>query len=176
MSKETDYRNLAKVVMENLEFNSVLDIGCGEGYLLDEFKKAGKKISGADIKQEEWSLLPQLKPFVKITNINIPFFISYNDLVICLEVAEHSDTPMRIINNVIRNAGKYVLFSAAQIRQPGINHINCNPYVIWLVNFLRRNFSFEIEKTLEIITTVRFDTCWWLLNNIMVLKTNKKGG
>ena len=176
MSKKTDYKILAETILKEFDFDTVLDVGCGEGYLLHHFKKAGKKVHGVDIQQTIWCPKNEIVNNIEIRDTNKPF-THPADLVICLEVAEHSPTPLAIIKNVINNAKKYIIFSGAQLMQPGIGHISCLPYPIWLSYFLgcSNKIKYNLTKTIELINKLngKFDTCWWLLNNLMIFDMSK---
>lgn len=169
MSKQTDYQQLAQTILKQFDFESVLEIGCGEGYLLNEFKKANKRIRGYDLPQDTWKSLKEIERDVVMTDINKPFE-SQADLVICLEVVEHSPTPLYIFQNIIRNTKRYIIFSGAQINQPGVGHINCYPYSCWMYEFARRGYAYKLNKTINLLKELSFDTCWWLLNNLAVFE------
>ena len=62
----------------------ILDIGCGEGALVKEFKKKGYNIIGMDINYES-------KLVSKGNITNIKFKKSSFDIALCLDVIEHLD-------------------------------------------------------------------------------------
>ena len=66
----------------------ILDIGCGKGFMLHDFKKQIKKLKiyGIDIsKYAIKNSLPKIKKYLKVSNCkNLPFDNNYFDLVISI--------------------------------------------------------------------------------------------
>lgn len=103
-------------ILAGIRPNSLLDAGCGEGFVLNllKQKKIGKKHMGIDISTTALKLQKKIHPNLtcKIGNIyNIPFRDNSFDAVICNEVLEHVEHPLRAINELRRVTKKYMLFS-----------------------------------------------------------------
>ena len=117
-----------------LGIKTVLDVGCGRGAWLREWKAAGVAIAqgvdGPYVRAE--TLLIPVGDFTAI-DLSRKFDLGRRyDLVTCLEVAEHlprshSDT---FISSLATHAD-LVLFSAATPGQGGENHINERPPSFW---------------------------------------------
>ena len=108
--------------------NSVVDIGCGAGTWLNEFKNQGVKnilgLDGGNISQNQ--LLIDVENYYKV-DLNKPFNLNNTrfDLAMSLEVAEH--LPPESAEGFIRQLtllSDVILFSAAIPGQSGTNHIN----------------------------------------------------
>jgi len=85
-----------KKKLDTIEYNSVIDIGCGEGFLLQKISLNGKKIVGIDINEKALKLARKNFPqatYVKSDIYKIPFKPNSFDVAICLEVIEHLKNP-----------------------------------------------------------------------------------
>ncbi len=115
--------------------SSVLDVGCGRGAWLSEFRAQGiEKIVGMDGDYIKPSTLLFPADCFRPTELSGEFEIPPGrfDLAICLEVAEH--LPARNSRHLVRqlaSAAPQVLFSAAPPGQGGGGHINCQPLSYW---------------------------------------------
>ena len=123
---------------------SVVDIGCGTGAWLAEWKKKGATeihgIDGKHIRPEQ--LLIDMENF-QIADLEKMIYPSRKfDLVTSLEVAEHisPDSAVNFIHSICQ-FGEVVLFSAAIPGQGGVNHINEQYPDYWIEIFKNENFS-----------------------------------
>jgi len=80
----------------------VLDVGCGVGYDLREFKEKGCNVVGLDISEKMLILSKKYTsdviPLILATSINLPFNNSYFDIVWCVATFHHF--PKEIAFNV----------------------------------------------------------------------------
>lgn len=111
----TFYSDISKIV-DNLTFNSVIDIGCGEGHLLKSMEKKllQKKCYAIDYDPNEIADAQKNLPFcdVKTGSVyELDFKDSSIDLVICTEVFEHLEYPEKAIEEVFRVCKTYVILS-----------------------------------------------------------------
>ena len=135
------------------DVKTCLDVGSGAGgyvYWLKrrnfhaigvEYSRVGRLLAGLqgaltlpfDCGQKD--MCPQMGPF---------------DLVFSIEVAEHIPNSLETdFLDYIASQGRFVIFSAAQLHQPGQGHINCQPLEHWRNAFAQRSFSFlELETAL----------------------------
>lgn len=118
-----------------LKPESVLDVGCGEGFTLEKFKNKniGKKLVGIDFLDTAIKIGKKERPYLdlRIGNIyDIPFKDNSFDLVVCSEVLEHVDDPEKALSELERVTKKYILLSVPN-----------EPFFI-LANFVRgKNWS-----------------------------------
>lgn len=174
IEKEHNVKAAEQVVPYLIElFNpsSVLDIGCGIGTWLWEFKQNGvKTIMGVDIPYVDNELLSKFLLSSEFNGLDIskPFNLHKTfDLVICLEVAEH--LPEQSADGFIRSLtchGDIIIFSAAVPFQEGQNHINEQWPAYWQSIFKR--YGFEVYDIIrdEFWNNDKVDI--WYRQNILV--------
>jgi len=166
---------LVPILIEIINPKSVIDIGCGIGNFIAEFKKHGiNDVLGVD---GIWADMDAIS-----TNIGIKDFVSHDltttfkanrkyDLVISLEVAEHIgiDYSDKFLDS-LTNSGDEIVFSAALPNQGGQNHINEQWTDFWVDKFLERGyFKKDIIKPLIWNNNNIF---WWYRQNIMLFTKN----
>jgi SAM-dependent methyltransferase len=127
-----------------LRVTSVLDVGCGRGAWLREWKNAGVKTAqGVDGPYvQEGSLLIPVQDFTAIDLSKQFDLLQRYDLVTSLEVAEHlpPTSSEAFVASLTRHAD-LVLFSAATPGQGGENHINERPLAFWQRLFATRGYE-----------------------------------
>lgn len=131
------YKEFYKMV-KPLRVSTVLDVGCGEGFTLKklEEKKIGKKNEGVDYSADAIKIGKKIYPELNLSKGNI-YELKYEDnsfdLLICTEVLEHLEDPVKAVAEMRRVTSKYILFSVPN-----------EPFFI-MANFLRgkylRNFG-----------------------------------
>lgn len=137
-------RALLPVVAQALHCTSILDVGCGQGGWLAEWKKLGATtvhgIDGDYVNQEH--LLIDRSEYSSI-DLQHRFNLSKKfDLVQCLEVGEHlPETSARSLVDSLVNHGDLVLFSAAPPGQGGDHHVNEQAYDYWRLLFRAKGFQ-----------------------------------
>lgn len=120
-------KEIVPFIIELVQPQSVVDVGCGTGEWLSVFREHGiKDIFGIDGEYVNQELLeiPQNK-FLSF-DLTKPLQLKRKfDLVISLEVAEHlpSHCAETFVNSLTEH-GSVILFSAAIPYQKGTNHIN----------------------------------------------------
>jgi len=102
--------------LEGLKINRVLDAGCGEGFVLSEFKNRdiGNELEGIDCSEQALDIGRKLFPHLILKHGNIyhlPYEDNTFDLVLCNEVLEHLAEPEKALNEVVRVSRQYCLFS-----------------------------------------------------------------
>ncbi len=150
--------------LKDLEIHNILDSGCGEGFILSEFKKRniGKYLEGLDFSEQALDIGRRTFPDLTLKRgdiYSLPYKDNSFDLVICTEVLEHLERPDEALKEIKRVTRKYCLlsvpnepyFKAANfIRGKNLSrwgndedHINC-----WSSN----EFENIIKRRFEIIT------------------------
>lgn len=109
------FRNLLSLISKK-QVDSILDVGCGEGFTLNRLKEngIGKKLEGIEYKKEAIELGKKTYPDIKITEgsiYNLPYKDNSFDLVLCTEVLEHLDDPSKALEELIRVSKKYLVLS-----------------------------------------------------------------
>jgi len=115
------------LVIDLVRPGSVIDVGCGTGSWLAEFRKAGiTDVLGLDgnwIRRDQLEIpVGQFQPTDLMQRFRVPRAF---DLACCLEVAEHlpPDRARTFVGN-ISTLAPHVLFSAAIPFQGGTHHVN----------------------------------------------------
>jgi SAM-dependent methyltransferase len=159
------------LVLRELSPSSVLDVGCGAGAWLAEYRNHGITdyvgVDGAYVRRN--SLLISQEHFQSL-DVTQPFELGRRfDIVQCLEVGEHlpetsSDT---LIGNLTRHGDK-VLFSAATPGQGGENHINEQTHEFWRLLFARHGYKpFDLFRPM--IKGVAEVESWYRYNIVLFI-------
>ncbi len=113
-------RRIIKQIIQPLHFESVLDVGCGQGSFLEELQLQFPNIKphGIDISSSAVVLARQRVPGGSfcVMDITEKFFDEPCDLVVCSEVLEHIRDDYAALRNLRKMTGKYLLVSTPQGR------------------------------------------------------------
>ena len=142
------YSKYGKISCENIRgylndksFKSLLDIGCGTGYLIDMLSKehsaefTGLDLSPEMIKQAENKTIKKAK-FIEGRSDELPFESEMFDIVTCSQSFHHypeTDKPMQEARRVLNRGGLYI-----------ISDTGCGPFKMFGVKvdtFIYRYFS-----------------------------------
>ena len=99
-----------------LKPQSILDVGCGEGFTLERLRKEGigKKLEGVDYLDRAIELGTKEHPELTLKQGSI-FDLKYKDnsfdVVICSEVLEHIENPEEGLKELVRVSKKYCVLS-----------------------------------------------------------------
>jgi SAM-dependent methyltransferase len=163
-------RIVVPMVAELTHPSSVLDVGCGRGAWLNEFRALGiEKIVGLDGDYLKPSTLLFPTDCFRPTDLSREFEIPAGrfDLAICVEVAEH--LPARNSRHLVRqltSAAPQVLFSAAPPGQGGGGHINCQPLSYWRKIF--EEFGFRMLDPFRPKLRDNRQVEWWYRQNMVL--------
>jgi len=102
--------------IKKLKPDSILDVGCGEGFTLERLQDAGigKKLEGVDYLDTAIQIGRKQFPQFTLRQGNIyalPYKDDSFDLLICSEVLEHLEHPDEALKELFRVTKKYVVFS-----------------------------------------------------------------
>ena len=126
-----------------ISVKSVVDVGCGRGAWLAEWRSRGvEDILGVDGHYVDISTL--LVPKQNFLHHDLAEDLDLGrtfDLAECLEVTEHIDSANAdvLLNSIVRHSG-IVLFSAATPGQGGEHHVNEQPLDYWAEKFAARGY------------------------------------
>lgn len=109
------FRNLLNLIASK-KVDSILDVGCGEGFTLNRLKEhgIGKHLEGIEYLKDAIELGKKTYPDIKITEgsiYNLPYKDNFFDLVLCTEVLEHLEEPEKALKELIRVSKKYLVIS-----------------------------------------------------------------
>lgn len=111
-----NFTNVLINTIKELKPNSILDVGAGEGFVLEKLRKnkIGKKLEGIEYMDEAIDLGKKTNPLVKIKKGDIyklPYKDNEFDLIICTEVMEHLEDPKMALAELKRVAKKHLILS-----------------------------------------------------------------
>lgn len=111
-----NFLNTVVKTIKPLNIDSVLDVGCGEGFTLHRLikEKIGKEFEGVEADEAAIKLGKKLYPRLEIKKGDIyklPYKSNAFDLVVCTEVLEHLENPKKAYRELIRVSKKYILIS-----------------------------------------------------------------
>jgi SAM-dependent methyltransferase len=136
-------------IREELQVDSVLDVGCGEGHSAGYFRDLGCRICGIDgskLAQRD-SVIPD--EYVLHDYTTGPWLSGEDyDLVWSCEFVEHVEE--RYADNFLATfncAGKFIFMTAAPPGQPGWHHVNCRPPGYWIKKIEPLGFHLDQQLT-----------------------------
>lgn len=171
-SWQSEYEAMANLLRNVLPpFKSVLDLGCGNGYLISALERHGHTVVGVDGSAN----VLEYRSDIVIADLTQPFkTVDQYDLVICTEVAEHieeryADT---LVDTVCRAARSTIFFSAAKAGFGGHLHVNEQERPYWYDKFATRGFQVDHAMSEQICNELRQSNkrTWWFANNCFVVR------
>ena len=148
VDKASHCPEMFKYLVENLDINSVLDIGCGMGYQMQEFMKYCDEVVGVDGSEYATSNSPVKESIFK-HDFSVGELETEDrfDLCWCCEFVEHVNEEFR--DNFLSSFAfcKYVAMTHAVPGQGGHHHVNCQPREYWIEHMSRFGFEFDEEMT-----------------------------
>lgn len=145
-----EYDVIADTLVRHLRFSTVLDLGCGSGFLIARLALHGKAVTGVDgSRSAHIFAADEVRKNILIRDLRLPLDLGRYDLVMCTEVAEHLPAAYAgaLVDSICRNAGSWVFFTAAQPGQGGHGHVNEQPHGYWIGKFLQRGYSLDEPRT-----------------------------
>jgi len=107
--------SVARRLWRGIKFNSVLDVGCGDGYLCHVLaSKALENVVGLDFANSRMQYAKATFPavgFVQGDVCLLPFDDNSFDLVTAVEVMEHLERPELALGELRRVSSRYVLLT-----------------------------------------------------------------
>jgi SAM-dependent methyltransferase len=164
---------LTRLLLEQLPIQTVLDVGCGRGVWLDEWRKQGIDVLGVDGSYVESDKLEVPPELFQPANLAEPLDLERKfDLVQSLEVAEH--IPEKYADTFVKNLiahGDVIMFSAAPPGQGGEFHVNEQEYSYWRDRFAQYGYQLydfirpQLAKYQEVEPWYRYNTLLFVRAN-----------
>ena len=152
----------------------VLDVGCGSGQWLDEYRKHDVKTKGVEGSNNAWPAMSyetkevvtqwDLRDTIQEEDYNIDFAQSF-------EVAEHIEEEYAdiFLHNLIKDDPDTILLTAAPPDQHGFQHVNCQEREYWMTKMKNNGYLFNQDLLSEIKSWDRPEACpFWWPQNLMV--------
>lgn len=162
-----------KLVRPLVQFESVIDFGCGIGGWLHAAQLLGAKrivgVEGEYIRQAD-TVIPQDSI---LTHDLSSYRFDWNkkfDLALTIEVAEHlpESSADRFCDNLV-DASDCLVFSAARVGQTGLGHINEKPLGYWVEKFWNRKYV-PLEVFRPYIAVDKSIFPWLRMNLVMFVR------
>ena len=169
-----DYWIIAESLSHRIDFQTVLDVGCAQGFLMIPLLEKGFNVQGIEISEDVMEIVPDTLES-RITIGDFQKASGNYDLVCCVEVAEHIE-PARsevLVDKLCELSNQYIYFTAAPPTQAGRGHINCRPYRHWIDWFedrgwkLRHVVTKKIRQDLDSVNQTE-----WLIENSFVFSSD----
>ena len=140
------FARVAQAIVTELSPKTVLDAGCGIGFLVQALRERGVDAFGIDISEYAIaSAADEIRPFCEVASITDELTRGY-DLIVCMEVLEHLPAHLasRAVENFTRHADA-VLFSSTphDFREP--THLNVQSTEYWVGLFGSRDFFRDVD-------------------------------
>jgi len=157
------------------DLRSAVDLGCGTGVYVSEFRKRDVSSEGYEYSKTARNIATRrlgldLQPFDLQTFAGVP---AEFDLCTCFEVAEHLTPAMgeRLVEICAQSASR-VVFSAAHPGQGGQGHINEQPKSYWVEKFKQHDFQLNESASRQLVDHLRHKLRrgFWLADNVVVLE------
>jgi len=112
-----DLRNSALIalILSKIKGKTVLDIGCGSGFLLGELVKAGKQVSGVEPNHELATLLRKRYPSIPVAEQTVETLeqvLGTFDTITLLDVLEHVENDTTALQSICKKlvpGGQFIL-------------------------------------------------------------------
>ena len=164
--KETVYPLLSKAIEEVMQPTDIVDVGCGNGVLMEGFSVSCVGIEASDegVKHTANRGYTVTKHDLR-NKLNIERF----NLAVSVEVAEHLEEEFAdmFVDNLV-SLSDNVVVTASNVR--GYSHFNPQPKSYWIDKFKLRGYELS-NKTEEIVNIAKLkikSPYDYLYNNLMV--------
>lgn len=153
--------------------HSLLDVGCGDGTMVNTALKLGVNSYGVDQLADEKS--KNFSHWNLVDKFTLPDPV---DMVLCIEVAEHLHPSAHATlcdtcaENLSEGRGNLLIFSAAFPNQGGIGHISERPSKYWMDQFALRKLNYRKDLTckLSLLWSNIESPLYWLAGNVLIFE------
>lgn len=133
---EHDERRVREYIISKVlkDVNSILDVGCGKGWVAKTFLPKGKQVSSLDISLTNPSKVKKLFPDESHSGIvadsfHLPFYNESFDCVIASEIIEHVINPAEFVQGlfrVVKKGGRLIITTPYKEKLIYYLCIHCN--------------------------------------------------
>jgi SAM-dependent methyltransferase len=174
VSWHSEYERIAELLIAMMPFDSAVDFGCGNGYIVQHLARKGKIVLGIDGSENVLKHYPD----ALIRDLTQPLDVGQHDLVICTEVAEHIEEKYAdtLVETVCRASRDWVFFSAAKAGYGGHLHVNEQERPYWYEKFAKHGFVVQHDISNEICNVLGQlnKQTWWFANNCFVMRRQRR--
>ena len=172
------YDFIGDIIYVTFEPKSVIDLGCGAGFLLERLRSQGvSKIYGIDGSKDATNSWPEhMQDVLEVKNLMDFKPQERYDVAVCMEVAEHipKDKSLKLVTKVTESSKKFIWWTAAPPGQGGTGHINCQDMCYWIRLFEQCGFTPVWDLTykikMELLRVKEIQAYPWFRDNCLILK------
>tara|TARA_R110000868_G_scaffold123_5_gene1305 strand:- start:1803 stop:3086 length:1284 start_codon:yes stop_codon:yes gene_type:complete len=172
------YRQLADTLLSEFSFNTMLDVGSAQGFLVDQMLAAGKDVTGVELEESARAYMSDgAKEAIIIGDATKNVIPKKKwDFVTCVEVAEHlpESRANSLVETLASRSKEYLYFTADDT--PSALHVNPQPLSYWTDRFGKHGFAVDTEKTDRINAKLKHNPLPWLAKNGVVLRRGCNNG
>jgi SAM-dependent methyltransferase len=142
------------ILLEDINPQSILDVGCGTGRASAFFLKQNIDVTGIENSKIAFEL-SEVNNYIKRHNLNKVIDLKRKfDLVWCFEVIEHIH-PKYESNflKTLTNHSNLILISAAQPGQGGFGHFNEQPPEYWINRIFEFGYTYNSHYSIKLRST-----------------------
>ncbi len=168
---------IVECVVRDLHPRSLLDVGCGTGAMLVEFRRHGVDARGLEYGDAALKLcrsrgLPVKRFDLERDGLRAPD-VAY-DVVLSTEVAEHlpASSANRYLELLVSQSGT-VVFTAATPGQGGLDHVNEQPHDYWIAKFATRGYRMDEPLSRRWRGEWEGKVSPWFAKNVMVFRRGR---
>lgn len=174
-----EYGTLARIIDETFMVDTVIDVGCGSGLVIEELQRRGRCVAGIDGSAHAvGTASPSVAPHIEVADLRrplvdqIPTDLGRFDLVVCTEVAEHlpESASYQLVQTLVSLAKGPIYFTAAPPGQGGTDHVNEQPAQYWLDRFAHNGYALDAPRSTEMCRRLEvLKGMHWFQRSSMVL-------
>ena len=172
------YDFIGDIIYVTFEPKSVIDLGCGAGFLLERLRSQGvSKIYGIDGSKDATNSWPEhMQDVLEVKNLMDFKPQERYDVAICMEVAEHipKDKSLKLVTKVADSSKKFIWWTAAPPGQGGTGHITLKPITYWIRLFEDQGFvpmwDLTYKIKMELLRVKEIQAYPWFRDNCLILK------
>ncbi len=136
----------AQRIKREIQPQSVLDVGCAKGFLVEALRDQGIEAFGIDLSEYAVSSVREdIRPFCKVRSVLQPIGQRY-DLLTCIEVLEHleqEETALAIQH--LCEASDDILFSSTPFDYAEESHVSVHTPAYWAQQFAYQGFYHDVQ-------------------------------
>ncbi len=147
------FGRIADAIIREIEPQTVLDVGCAIGLLVETLRQRGVEAYGVDVSEYAIEQVhPTVREYCRVGGATEPFGRNY-DLITCIEVLEHMapEQAQPAIANLCAHTDR-VLFSSSPFDYAEVTHFNVQPPEYWAQLFAQQNFFRDVDLDAGFLT------------------------
>ena len=140
------FGRVADAIVRDIQPQTVLDVGCAIGLLVETLRERGVEAYGLDVSEYAIEQVhPTVRTYCRVGGATEPFGRRY-DLITCIEVLEHMppEQAQAAIANLCAHADG-VLFSSSPFDYAEVTHFNVQPPDYWARLFAQQGFFRNVD-------------------------------